>query len=365
MQTLSELLAAPRIAELSIPITEGERDRRVESVACADALSQLDGIGANSMVILTEAASADVATYRFDIALRVAGSRGVPALVLVGGVKAVPETAVAIANRAGIALLRAAEGVDLSSIVVGVIIELLGGARAALARAGAALSALREAEARGAEQDELIAFAGRALGVPLVRREGKAPGVPAGGDSEQRAEVVGLGDEPVVITAPRGAKSDETAIELVLQLTADAVARSVFRARHAAEIPVRSSAQLLAEILVASPERLGALLHRARSIGMPIDGWHIVVSIEIDELPSAARGDEVASFELSERIARVAIEAARSHGGVWYRATSGPALLLIRMERQDPGPTAPAGAAAAAVLVLERLLARIPELSVF
>jgi sugar diacid utilization regulator len=365
MQTLGELLAAPRIAELIVPITEGERDRRVEGVTCAETLSQLDGVGANSMVVLTEAASGQVATYRFDIALRVAGSRGVPALVLMGGVTALPETAVAIANRAGIALLRAVDGADLASIVVGVSRELLGGARAALARAGAALKALREAEARDAEEDELTAVAARALGIPLSRREGEALRAPASRDSEQRAEVVGVHDEPVVIAAPRGATSDETATDLVLQLTADAVARCLFRMRYAAEIPVRSSAQLLTEILVASPERLAALLHRARTMGMPIDGWHVVVSIEVDELPSAARGDEVASFEFSERVARVAIEAARGQGGVWYRATSGPALLLIRMERGDPGPAAPAAAATAAELVVKRLLARVAQLSVF
>lgn len=364
MPTLGELLAVTRIAELMEPVSVGKPERPVASVTCAETLAQLNDVEPDSIVVLTETTSADLASYRFDIALRVAGSRGACALVLMRSADALSETALAIADRAGIALLRAADGVDIARIVIAVHLEILGGAPAALARAGAALRALRDAEEQGAEQDELLAAAGRALGVPLSRLKLEAPHAPAE-DGARRAEVAGVADEPVVITAARAAGSDDAALDVVLQLTADAVARSLLRMSRAAEIPVRSSAQLLAEILSASPERLGALLHRARTIGMPIDGWHIVVSIEVGELLLAAGGDEVAAFELHERIARVAIEAARSHGRVWYRAVSGPALLLIQMEQEDPGPAASRVAADAAGAVVRRLRARFPELSVF
>lgn len=370
VRALGDLLDAPEVASIVSPITWGARDRMVAQVSCVERLSMIENVPACSAVVLTEGASAEVSSYRFDIALRVAGARNVAALFLTGDeFLAPPSTARAIADRAGVALVRVAPGADLAALVVALHRELVGGAAAALARAEAALSALLDAEAAGAGPAELLAAASKALGVELRLRRADTPDLspagPVAAEAELRADIRASLVEPLVVAAPRPFGSDETAVELVLHLAAAAVDRALTRAQRAAEVPVLSTAHLLGELLVAEPHRVDALLNRARSLGVPIDGWHVVVAIEVEELPAFAREDEVAAFELTETIARLATEAARSYGGVWHRASSGPALLLIRMDREDPGPTASAAAAVAANKVVRRLLARIPGLTLF
>ncbi|MGZ4155415.1 MAG: hypothetical protein ACXVQ0_13145, partial [Actinomycetota bacterium] len=65
MPTLLELLEAVGPARLSSPTSVG-LDRPVRRIALAETLGDVDAVAPDALVLLSRAASAEAATYRFD-----------------------------------------------------------------------------------------------------------------------------------------------------------------------------------------------------------------------------------------------------------------------------------------------------------
>src|SRR5438132_507756 len=78
---------------------------------------------------------------------------------------------------------------------------------------------------------------------------------------------------------------------LVLHAAAAAAARFLDLARRAIQSPIRSRSELLAELLMSDSAISEDLLDRARQLGIPVSGWHLVVRVEADDLE--AEQDEV------------------------------------------------------------------------
>lgn len=354
MPTLSELLATPLLSRQLRPLAGLGAERRVEGVRVAESLERLQDVESGRLAVLTASASREAASYRFDIALRLAASHELSGVVLTGGERIeLTEAAVAIADRGRVAVLRATEELDLADLIVALHSEIAGGGEAGLARAKAALGALVAAEQDCVDPDPLLTAAAAALGAGVELRE------PREGELFAPVLVDGRREGAVCAASESGGAH---ATELVLHLTAAAVGRAIAAARLAEEVPAQPRAELLGELLSAEMHRTGALLHRARSLGLAVDGWHAVIQIELENASEIAGGDELASFELAQRQARSALEAARAAGGSWHRAGAGSTLRLVRMERDDPGPGGAAATADVADRVLRRLRSRVPEL---
>ena len=90
---------------------------------------------------------------------------------------------------------------------------------------------------------------------------------------------------------------------------ADAVARVQRSERRRDELRARSRAQLLAELLTGTAERSTVVAERARSRGLPVDGWHRVARLE---LAGQADDDQLAAEERMDDVSRIA---ARVIGG--------------------------------------------------
>jgi len=101
-----------------------------------------------------------------------------------------------------------------------------------------------------------------------------------------------------------------------------------------------------------------------RSVDLAVDGWHAAVQLEIENLADLTTGDELRAFQLSDRVGRLALEAAHAAGGVWHRAQLGSALLLVRMGRTEPTARSGRDLTAAARQILQRVASRMPELRV-
>ena len=354
MASLDGLLKAPEIRPLLRAITGPTDDADVRRLALIEDIGTLGDLGDNALAVLTHTASLDASGYRLDIALRMAGSRHAPAIVFTDGRDSIPPTAATISERVGVAVLRAEGDCDLAELMLTLQRELAGGPESALVRVRLAHAALEQCIETEASLDELLAAASDALGAPLELRE-------AGPDDIAVPILVEDDVEGAVCTERRGGH-DETAAEIVAQLTATAVARRRAAARRAEDAPIRSRGELLTEFLLAPPDRGDRLLERMRAADLAVDGWHTAIRIEIDNLDALAAEDELVSLHIVDRVARAGLEAAMAAGGVWHRAQIGSALLLVRMARQDLATDSGRHLTHTSEQIVRRICSRAPEI---
>jgi len=354
MPTVDEILAGSPLSGLR-RVSRGGGDRKVAMVRLAERFAELDDAPADSFVVLSRLASAEITGYRLDMALRWAAIHRVAAVAAFSAEEWQPAvTALDIAGRADIALVSIPDEAELAVLVQAIFGEIGGGAERALGRAQQGLEAVLRAEQAGASPDELAEAAGRALGVTVAfRPDPLATGV---------SVPVLVGDAPSGYFAAPGAGGEiGIAASLVLHAAAAAAARYLDLARRASDMPARSRSELLAELLMSDSAINEDLLERARQLGIPVSGWHVAVRIEADDLDEAEQ-DEVRRFELLESAGQAALQAASAAGETWYLTRVARAIILIRVTSSNPGPQAGARAARSAERALQAIGARLPAL---
>ena len=354
MPTVDEILAGSPLAGLR-RVSSGGGDRGVAGIRLAERFAELDDAPAGSFVVLSRLASAEITDYRLDMALRWAAIRRVAAVAAFSAEEWEPGvTAMDIAGHADIALVSVPEDADLAALVQAVFGEIGGGAERALARAGQGLEAVRRAERAGAGPEEFGQVAGHALGT-------KVEYVMAAGEEGVSVPVL-AGETPSGYFAAAEAGGEiGIAAGLVLHAAAAAAARHLDLARRAIQTPVRSRSELLAELLMSDSAISEDLLDRARQLGIPVSGWHLVVRVEADDLDEAEH-DEVRRFELLESAGQAALQAVSAAGETWYLSRIARAIILIRVTTSNPGPQAGARAARSAERALQAIMARLPAL---
>jgi sugar diacid utilization regulator len=391
MPSMDEILASSPLAGLQ-RVSAGGGDRPVALVRLAESFTDLDRAPAESMVILSRFASAEVSDYRLDMALRWGAIHRVAAVAAFSAEPWQPTvTARDIAARADIALVSIPVEVELAGLVQAVMREIGGGAERALGRAQQGLEAVLAAESASGGVEELRAAVAEALGTPVEFRpwqgdEGssaasaggmtlraaanggsgsplagdrRAAGAPGAVPAEVAAQIV-VGETPAGCFVAPDARGDfAVATRLVLHTAALAAGRLLDLARRAHETPVRSRSELLAELLMTDTAINEDLLERARALAIPVTGWHVVVRIEADDLDESGR-DEVQRFELLEAAGQVALQAAAASGGTWYLSRIARAIVLIRVTTSNPGPQAGARAARSAERALAAIRGRLP-----
>lgn len=323
--TLAEVLTAPGLERLTV-LTRGGLERPVASVHLLDSINDLDGSAYDGLAILSAAGAAELGSYRFDIAVRRASAVGVTALAS-SLPASIPATSLAMADRGRISLVSMPADADLAAVIVAAGRAIAGGVEAAMARLDRCLAVVQEAEAARSEAAVLEAV--RSLLPEAALR--LQPG-------EEGSPVVVDGLVEETLGMPAGMAS--VVERAVLALGAGAIGRIRTAARRAEEAPVRSVAELLTELLAADPTRSPRLLDRARSLGLSIDGWHVVARIEVGDDASGRGAADAGAFELQETVASVALGKVRASGGAWHVARSESAVLLIRMWDEDPGSAA-------------------------
>ena len=337
MTCVDAILSAPSLAGLA-RVNDVGGGREVAGVWVAERFSDLEAAPAGSLVILGRVASESATDYRFDMALRWAALGGVGAVAAFAEERwRPPLTAIDIAGRAGVALISVPAGVELTSLLLALLAEVGGGPAQALVRAAEGIDAVERAEQVGADLDTLRAMVAGSLGSPV----------------EQSSDA-GL-------VAPQAHGDLAIAARLVLRAAADAAARLADAEKKARELPIRSRAELLAELLISESALNEDLLERARQLGIPLAGWHVAVRIEADNLAEVAK-DEIGRFELLESAGQVALSAAAAAGGTWYLSRIARAIVLIWMTKSDPGTQAGTRAARSAARALESIVARFPDL---
>jgi sugar diacid utilization regulator len=351
MASLRQLLESPTLAPLLSYLVRPQSDPKVERVALIEEPSEVGRVGDHAIVLLTRAGSTTASTYRFDVALRVARTRNIAAVVLsaVDATSLTP-TSAAVANRSGTAILGTRPEVDLAELAVAIGRELAGGSDVALLRAHAALRAI-EAHPPQGHIEALVRHAGAALGVAIKLVQAEPPQRP-------RAPIVVENHVEGWLVAEAQDGDLALGLDIVLHAASNAAARALSERLRTEELPIQSREEVLTELLAAPPQARPGVVHRARTLGVPIDGWHIAVRLEVDQL--AYSGDsELAAYEARQRLARATLQTLRTLGGEWHSARAG-GLVLARMYPDDPGATASSTVAREVDGALERVRSRLP-----
>jgi DNA-binding PucR family transcriptional regulator len=354
MTSVDEILGGSPLAGVR-RISRRGGERKVTGVRLAERFAELDDAPADSFVVLSRAASAEITGYRLDMALRWAAVNGVAAVAAFAAEEWQPAvTALDIAGPAEIALISIPPDIDLVTLARAVYAEIGGGAGQALTRAQHGLEAIQRAEAAGASPEELAQIASRELGTAVI--QSAAP--PASGVS---MPVLTEGTPAGYFTAAEAGGEAGVAAGLVLHAAAAAAARYLDLARRARETPARSRSELLAELLMSDSAISEDLLDRARQLGIPVSGWHLAVRVEADDLDEAEQ-DEVRRFELLEAAGQAALQAVAGPGETWYLSRIARAIVLVRVTTSSPGPQAGVRAARSAERALQAIAARLPAL---
>jgi hypothetical protein len=351
---VQDILAAPALRRLEV-VAGAPAATPVTGVVLLEDLHAIEHAPAGAVALLTRAASAGLWGYQFDTAVRLAAERGLAALALAfPGGASVPPTAAAIAERSRVCIVRVPADADLGELCAHLTRELDGSG----GRLWAALRDVLDRLDGGAAADpaEVAEAVGAALGLAVEAR-----GAAAQDDRVQR-EVVADGHVEAVLSAPRAGEPADTATRLALALGAALAGRAIELERRREDAPIRSSSLILSELVLGAPQQSESLAERARQLGLPVDGWHLVVRLEWVDTDRPAAADELAEIQMSDQVTRSALQQIRSHGGSWHAAPVGTALLLIRMTPGRPSESAIREAGVGAGRVLERLRSRFPGL---
>jgi sugar diacid utilization regulator len=342
---LTQLVASPTLSSLLGYVARPRSDPDVERVALIEDLGDIERVAENAIVLVAHSAATAARSYRLDMALRVARSRSVAALVLpAGDVARITPTAAGIARRSGTAILGTGDDVDLAELAIAIGHELAGGAEAALLRTHAALRAIAAHPADG-RPEALAERAGAALGVE-VRLVDSEPAEGA------RAPVVVDGQVEGWLTAAAQEGDLAMGLEIVLHLAAGELRQGLAASRRANDLPIQSRAEVLSELLSAPVDARAQLARRARDLGVQIDGWHVAARLEFEELANPRADGDLSAYEQRPALARAALQALQESGGTWHSAHAGPSLVIVQMFREDPG----AGAGGEVARAVDRAL---------
>jgi hypothetical protein len=309
VSTVDQLLRTPEGSALTL--VAGPWDARaVEAVAIVDAMSELGGVPAGALVLLTRHASSLAAGYELDIALRIGAERRIAALALYGE-STTSITAVRLADRARVALLAVDRRRDLGELAFALAHALREDAGETVDRVVDVLEAVTAAERTGA--GAVLAAAREATGAAIEL-------TPLPGGVEVAAVVVDGTREAFVVADRRDA-----ATRVAVRLAADAVGRVRTAERRTARAPARARAEVLAELLLAPEQRLAGPVSRADDLGLGLHGWHAVARVEAASLDPA-------------------LDAIAATGLPWHPARMESTLVLVRSWPADPGGDAQAAA---------------------
>jgi sugar diacid utilization regulator len=355
MPFVAQLLEAPALSRLRY-LGGNPTGREVESVTLVHGLQDLRKTDEGAFAVIADPRFDGGTDYRIDIAMRLAGSRSVAAVALnLQPPERVPSTAERIAQRAELAIVSMPPDVDLGALCASLGQEIRGGATAAICRTKLLLSALLRAEAENASPPQLVNSASEVLGtdLALLHEERRGP---------LSAPVLVDGAVDGHIVANPRHDFDSTTLELVVHLVAAFAGRSLSRERRQSDLPMRSRAQLLTELLLAPPERSSELAGRALQMKLPIDRWNLVARLEMENVAALTGGNEIQEFELGEHVTRLALDSVGRRRGMWHSVRLEPALLLHHLEPINPGPTEVRNVKQAVASAIEAITERFPDL---
>jgi sugar diacid utilization regulator len=308
-------------------------EQQVEAVEVVEEIAQIGTVAPHTIVVLTQAGTQRVEPYRLDMAIRTGLHRRVAAITLLGhAVPSLSRSGRELTIRGGPVVLQAL--VPIAQLVLTMTQAIEGEPGARVRPLYDLMLALRSLAADNPTLEHLVQLARKLTGVRISTLRPRSDGVitvPLNGDGQHDLNV---------FSRQTGDAADDQFHELVLQLVADSASRVMAEAIRAEHLPMLSQSELLTEVLASDEAHAEPLLRRARALGIPVDGWHVVTRLDLETLLASVNNDEIAAYELRDDLVRRIMGALRGGQGSWHHARSRQDLLFIHTVRHDPGPVA-------------------------
>jgi len=321
----------------------------IRRVRVLDNLASVENAEPDSICVCTSNASAEVDTYRLDLAIRTGANRGVRAFIFKrdDGAGLAP-TGPMLARRGNVALLVTPVGTDTARLVGDLFAALEGGLTRVITGARALLDDL---DRLGSEQDpDLERWAHRAgslLGRPVRLND---PGAPLSADVDID------GESGLTFCADRESPDSDVIVDLALRSLADAAARSIGRHAPALDRPIAS---VIAELILAERESDQLVAH-AEQLGYRVGGWHAVthIALEIDQQGLDPARRLAATHEIARRVARRVLPG-HPVSGEWYPVGLVETITFVWNGAGEPTPARAQALRRAIEALIEALEAKL------
>lgn len=336
----SVLAAMPALEARVLP----DLPRDVEVVTLVEDVGSAAPLQPGALAVLTAGAAEAAGGYQLDVLVRRAAEREAAALVVRRTTRPSP-TAHLLANRGGVAILELPDGVDSAGALTTLATIVAGDAAEALRRLGIAARWMLASEGPDVTPPEAVRAVAELCALDLRYEDADDAAASVAIEADGLAAQVGL--------------PDERDASLVAALLA-AVAAGRAHARHdrAHLSAVRSTTGVLGQILLVAPARLAEAAERARHLGVPIDSWHTVARLAVENATEIVGSSPVALHDLDEEILSVAV--GRPSRAVWTGTHADDSLVLVSSTRAEPRRNDIAAVRDHVALVMETLASRHP-----
>lgn len=352
--TVASILAElERAAAGLTELAAGPADREVRAVWLAEDLHEVESSPPNSLVLLNTSASREAHDYKLDVALRRLGD--VACLMLQCTAPQPSLSALALARRKNLALVRLRQVTDLTSLVARIIRLLDAGVPMLLERTMVVCQEIERAEGADLSDQAILDSTGAAelFALTLGTRDPRLDGVPA---------VVTNHDGPWIQRTPTVGAENSIA-QLAMWRLAAAITRRSIDAERATQLSMLSAGELLNQLLEATAEESEPLVRRATSVGIHVAAWHEVVEMKFENLLTLVEGDPVKAYQHAQILTQVAAQTARHEGG-WTMAPRAGGVLLLRTQGRPGDLAGTRKLRSTVVTVLERTREPFPDVQI-
>lgn len=290
-------------------------------------LENLDTMAPGTLVIAETAETPG--PYRLDISIRQASARQLGGLVLPAEMS-LSMTTQDLARRGNVPIL-CAPGVKPSDLAVAVDRMVGAGASDVVTRVQFAINRARESALQELDNpiESILSAVENALGASVEFHED-----PTVGWSEPAA--VFIGEVPhgrLICQAPAGDPSADAA-HLALPVIASVLSRALQKQVEHRFAPKQSSAELIAQLVLADSSRVESLAAQAYALGFPLQHSHVVGWIK----PTPREGGlEHPPRALQSAVELYALELFESRTELWHIAFSRDDAILVSTERPGAG----------------------------
>ena len=312
---------AIHVVQASKEALEGD----VGSLQMINGFDEVSSTAPGALVVLAPSLSADAASYRFDLMLGQLPD-GVAGIALSGQPGEPSATSLRTAERRGIPLLMLAPDADVAAIAVRVRDFDLGGDRVAINRLETVCRIVDQHVAGTENLTQLLTRLSAAMDSEVtIEIEGGHDAIALDAGSGQR-----------LYLAPHSKRSDIMS-RAALSYAARVIEAILRRDFEQANLGVRSRGELLNEFLLSDVSSGAVALARLRRTGLPVEGHHLAVRIDLHSLATA--GDDAAdNYRRQLRAARVLIDKVSAGESSWTSAGTNSSVLLVMSEpRHNPG----------------------------